>query len=514
MTEQPQQPRPASHVWEVLDRVTLATERFSYAPPIAPPNLDVWIWVRNTYSIKTIIDIGANTGDYAEFLASFFRPAAVYAFEPLASCQPGLQQLAQRLGNMQVFQVALDDHAGEETFWENEYGPSSSLLHVSDIHKQAFPHTERESQSTVKVARLDDILDASTLERDILIKIDVQGVEDRVIRGGQAVFGAAAMVLVEMSFVQMYEQQPIFDEINDTLRTCGLRLAGVKNQIEDPVTGQPLFVHCLYRRVQPAAPLPSQPEQDWAEKMKADWNARAELDPMHYIMTDRADWTMEEFFATGERDVAMFVDPFLATHPDAPRERALELGCGLGRLTAALATRFAHVDAIDISEGMVEQARELHKERTHVTFGANNGRDLSAYPSASYDFVFSYIVLQHIPDADIIFNYYAEFGRVLKPGGLFLFQVANNDPRGHEKYLERWEQRRTAYHERGESIPFEDYDHAYLTEKIQNFETIIQTPVGLEDSIEVLRRAGLRVDAWSGEGTEILWLSGQKVSDS
>src|SRR5688572_33421182 len=225
---------PPSLTWEVLDRALLEAERFQYTPPPPPPTPDVWIWVRAALSIKTVIDIGANTGDYVEFLNRFFRPETVYAFEPLASCQPRLQQLAEQLGNMQVFQVALDDHEGEETFWENEYGPSSSLLHVSDIHKQAFPHTERESQATVKVVRLDDVLDAGTLGQDVLIKIDVQGVEDRVIRGGRAVFGAAEMVLIEMSFEQMYEQQPIFDEINDLLRECGLRLAGFKNQIEDP----------------------------------------------------------------------------------------------------------------------------------------------------------------------------------------------------------------------------------------------------------------------------------------
>ena len=247
---------PPSLAWDVLTRAVLEADRFEYTPPPPPPARDVWLWVRSTVPVKTIIDIGANTGDYAEFLDRFFQPAAIYAFEPLTSCQPRLQQLAERLGHMQVFQIALDDHEGEETFWENDYGPSSSLLHVSDIHKQAFPHTENESQATAKVARLDDILDVSTLGRDILIKIDVQGVEDRVIRGGRAVFSAAEMVLIEMSFLPMYEQQPIFDEINDLLRSCGLRLAGVKNQIEDPATGQPLFVHCFYRRVADASAGP------------------------------------------------------------------------------------------------------------------------------------------------------------------------------------------------------------------------------------------------------------------
>lgn len=230
---------------EIFERGLPDTKLFDYTPL---PTVDLWTWIRSTLTIRTVIDIGANTGDYVEYLGNFFQPSAIYAFEPLTSCQPRLREIAERFPQMQVFNLALDDHAGEETFWENAYGPSSSLLHVSDIHKEAFPHTERESATTVQVARLDDVLDVATLEHGILIKIDVQGVEDRVIRGGTAVFSAADAVLIEMSFLALYDRQPIFDEINDLLRAHGLRLVGVKNQIEDPTTGQPLFVHCFYRR--------------------------------------------------------------------------------------------------------------------------------------------------------------------------------------------------------------------------------------------------------------------------
>lgn len=232
---------------EIFERGLPDTKLFDYTPP-PPPSVDLWTWIRSTTSIKTVIDIGANNGEYVEYLARFFQPSAIYAFEPLASCQPHLREVAERFPQMQVFNLALDDHAGEETFWENEYGPSSSLLHVSDIHKEAFPHTQRESATTVQVARLDDVLDVAMLERGILIKIDVQGVEDRVIRGGEAIFSAADVVLIEMSFLALYDRQPIFDEINDQLRACGLRLVGIKDQSGDPTTGQPLFAHCFYRR--------------------------------------------------------------------------------------------------------------------------------------------------------------------------------------------------------------------------------------------------------------------------
>ena len=92
------------------------------------------------------------------------------------------------------------------------------------------------------------MLPVDTLERDIMIKIDVQGAEDRVIRGGRAVFSAAKIVLIEMSFVPFYDEQPLFEEVHGLLEACGLRLAGFKNQINDPGSGRPLFAHCLYRR--------------------------------------------------------------------------------------------------------------------------------------------------------------------------------------------------------------------------------------------------------------------------
>lgn len=240
----------ATDLWKDLDDIIVHAEPVRYTPTPTPTK-DVWVWLRNSAQIGTVIDIGANTGDYAEFLNSFFRPKAIYAFEPLASCQPRLATLAEQIPHLKVFQVALAEAEGEETFWENDYGPSSSLLHVSDIHKRAFPHTASESQTRVKLARLDDILDVSTIDRDIFVKIDVQGVEDRVIRGGTAIFSAAEIVLIEMSFVAMYESQPMFEEIHDLLYACGLRFVGMKNQIEDPATGQPLFVHCFYRRPRP-----------------------------------------------------------------------------------------------------------------------------------------------------------------------------------------------------------------------------------------------------------------------
>jgi FkbM family methyltransferase len=212
------------------------------------PAWDVWNWIKGSADVRTVIDIGANDGKYVAYLNEHLRPRRIHAFEPLPACRPALRALEARLPHLTVHDVALDERDGEATFYENAYGPASSLLPVSAQSKRAFPETARESARRVPLARLDDVLPVERLERDVLIKIDVQGVEDRVIRGGRAVFSAATFVLIEMSFVPMYEGQPLFEEVHELLVGCGLRLAGFKNQIDDVESGRPLFAHCFYRR--------------------------------------------------------------------------------------------------------------------------------------------------------------------------------------------------------------------------------------------------------------------------
>jgi SAM-dependent methyltransferase len=92
-------------------------------------------------------------------------------------------------------------------------------------------------------------------------------------------------------------------------------------------------------------------------------------------------------------------------------------------MTRYFATRFRHVTGLDVSEEMIRLGRDALGELDNVTLDVGTGTDLSLYESARFDFVFSYIVLQHIPDASITDNYLREAGRVLKPGGNLYVQV-------------------------------------------------------------------------------------------
>lgn len=249
--------------------------------------------------------------------------------------------------------------------------------------------------------------------------------------------------------------------------------------------------------------------EQWKQRMRKDWDERAQEDAMHYIMTGRADWTLAEFLESGEKDVARFVDPLLERHRVA-RGRALDVGCGIGRLAAPLARRFAAVDAVDISAEMVRRAQELYAPMKHLRFLVGSGVDLAVCPSDHYDLVLSYIMLQHIPDPEIIYGYIREFGRVLRPGGWTLFQVPNDSIAGHQKYLTRWQQRRETLDKECRAVPFEDHDHAYLESKIRNFETIVEQPVEFDRVVRELGARNVKIEEATGQGTNIMWIAAQK----
>jgi SAM-dependent methyltransferase len=157
--------------------------------------------------------------------------------------------------------------------------------------------------------------------------------------------------------------------------------------------------------------------------MSRDWDARARKNAFHYIASWRHEWDIESFIASGEEDFERLVVPTLArcSLPAAGR-CMLELGCGAGRMTASFAKRFERVYALDLSHEMLSRASQMHAAERNILWLLGNGADLSCVASDTMDFVFSYLVLQHIPEEALALQYIREMLRVVRPGGVFLFQ--------------------------------------------------------------------------------------------
>lgn len=162
------------------------------------------------------------------------------------------------------------------------------------------------------------------------------------------------------------------------------------------------------------------------EKMRRDWDARAHENARHYVVTGKTQWTDEDFFASGDEAIAenILTDMENVCQGKEPRDmRVLEIGCGAGRVTRALAKVFGEVHAVDISEVMIRCAQTALRDLSNAHVYQNNGFDLSVVPILEFDFAYSSFVFQHIPSYEIIENYVREVYRLLRPGALFKFQA-------------------------------------------------------------------------------------------
>ena len=167
------------------------------------------------------------------------------------------------------------------------------------------------------------------------------------------------------------------------------------------------------------------PEQQ-IERMRREWDERARENARYYVNTEREDWTDEQFFASGERTVAeeILTDMINICQGKDPKQMSvLEIGCGAGRVTRALARLFGHVYGVDISGEMIARAKQALADQPNAHVFQNSGTDLAVLGNVQIDFAFSSIVFQHIPSREVIENYVKEVHRLLRPGGLFKFQV-------------------------------------------------------------------------------------------
>ncbi len=161
-------------------------------------------------------------------------------------------------------------------------------------------------------------------------------------------------------------------------------------------------------------------------RLKENWEILGQLDPMWAILSDPSKrgrkWDPVSFFQSGETDIRRLLDEVAAAGFPLRRGTALDFGCGLGRLTQALCKHFDKCYGVDISTTMLAEATRYNRFGSACTYMLNDSPDLRCFDNEIFDFIYSYIVLQHVPP-EVSRGYISEFIRILKPGGLIIFQV-------------------------------------------------------------------------------------------
>jgi FkbM family methyltransferase len=207
-------------------------------------SLGAWIHKLN---IETIIDVGSNEGQFINSINGILPNRKIFAFEPIKSVFEKMVANTKGL-NVKAFNMALSDQNGTAEINVSKNFESSSLLKMQAIHKKVYPESEYVRKETIQTGRLDDVININDLTGNTLLKIDVQGYENKVIAGGKKVIDDVAAVIIEFSYEPIYEGQWLFDETHKYFTTNGFRFIGMASQVSNKVIGIPLYGDAIFVR--------------------------------------------------------------------------------------------------------------------------------------------------------------------------------------------------------------------------------------------------------------------------
>ena len=175
-------------------------------------------------------------------------------------------------------------------------------------------------------------------------------------------------------------------------------------------------------------PIEIDPNTSTDFRMKKEWDARAKMDPLRAIATDHSQ-NEDDFWRSGIDEIKSILGlsssrfEKIVYQKDPKKMRVLEIGCGIGRLLIPTSRIFGQAIGVDVSSEMIHKGKKYVENLPNCQIFENNGIDLSEFSDNYFDFCFSFIVFQHIPEKKIVEKYISEVSRVLKPHCLFRFQV-------------------------------------------------------------------------------------------
>ena len=182
-------------------------------------------------TVGTILDLGANKGQFSLVVRRWWPNAVIHAFEPLAEPAAKYEQVFGGDSRVHLHRVAAGSMRGEAEIHISRRMDSSSLLPISSVQEDMFPGTDEVGQRIIVVERVDDVLSDVDLPSPIIVKLDVQGFELIALQGMPRLLEKVDHIYLEVSFLPLYEGQALAHDIVTFLGSAGFRFAGVYSMV-------------------------------------------------------------------------------------------------------------------------------------------------------------------------------------------------------------------------------------------------------------------------------------------
>jgi FkbM family methyltransferase len=199
--------------------------------------------------IATLIDVGANAGQFGIRIRAAGYRGRIVSFEPLAEAFETLSEVTAGDHLWECHRLALGARAGRERLNVSADLEASSVLPMEDRHVRHCPESAYVGVETVEVASLDGLADSwLALGGPLYLKLDVQGYELEVLRGGERLLPRVVVVEAELSLVPLYRGGPLYREVIDYLDRRGFQLVSAEGITEEPETGHMLQLDGVFAR--------------------------------------------------------------------------------------------------------------------------------------------------------------------------------------------------------------------------------------------------------------------------
>lgn len=218
-------------------------------------------------AFDVVLDVGANSGQFGLQLRELGFSGRIVSFEPVEAVFESLEGIARRDGKWTTVHCALGAEDGEAEISVSGNSFSSSLLEMLPAHLEAAPQSAQVRVETIKLRRLDSLVDELCLPTDrIFLKLDVQGFERQVLMGAIRTLPRVLALQLEMSISPLYAGETPFWEMHAQLQEIGFELFSIEPGFSHPVTGRLLQMDGIYIRPESKSSTDGMPGSPWVQR--------------------------------------------------------------------------------------------------------------------------------------------------------------------------------------------------------------------------------------------------------